>query len=71
MGNSDSQDSAWPGLGGSHHLPPYSILRASPRGPHPNGILSRDSQMGVSKLPKLGLLRFWGPIILHADLGLR
>ncbi len=29
-------------LGGSHHLPPYSILCTSPRGPHPNGFsLSR------------------------------
>jgi len=27
-------------VGGSHHFPPYSILYASPRGPHPNGILS-------------------------------
>ncbi len=27
--------------------------------------------MGVSKLPKLGLPRLWGPIILHADLRLR
>jgi hypothetical protein len=26
--NSDLQDSPWPGLGGSHHLPPYSILCA-------------------------------------------
>jgi len=26
--NMDSQDSPWPGLGGSHHLPPYSILYA-------------------------------------------
>jgi hypothetical protein len=71
MGNSDSQDSPWPRLGGSHHLPPYSILCASPRGPHPNGILSRDSQMGVPKLPKLGLLQLWDPITLCADLGLR
>jgi len=44
MGNLDSQDLPWPGLGGSHHLPPYSILCASPWGPHPNGILSRDSK---------------------------
>ncbi len=40
---------------GSHHLPPYSILCGCPRGPHPNGILSQDSQVGVSKLLKLGL----------------
>jgi hypothetical protein len=33
--------------------------------------LSGDSQMGVSKLPKLGLLQFWGPITFCADLQLR
>ncbi len=36
-GNTDTQDSPRPGLGGSHHLPPYSILCTSPRGLHPNG----------------------------------
>jgi hypothetical protein len=36
-GNTDTQDSPRPGLGGSHHLPPYSILCDSPRDPHPNG----------------------------------
>jgi len=66
--NSDSQDSPRPGLGGSHHLPPYSILCASPRGPHPNGFLSRDSQVGVPKLPKSRLPRLWSPITLCADL---
>ncbi len=35
--NTNTQDSSRPRLGGSHHLPPYSILCASPRGPHPNG----------------------------------
>ncbi len=42
--------SPWLGLEGSHHLPPYSIFCAIPRGPHPNGFLSRDSQVGVPKL---------------------
>jgi hypothetical protein len=70
-GNSDSQDSPWPGLGGSHHLPPYSILCASPGGPHPNSILSQDSQVGVPKLPKLGLPWLWGPITFRVDLALR
>jgi len=28
----DSQNSPWPELGGSHHLPPYSILCAWPQG---------------------------------------
>ncbi len=36
-GNTDTQDSPRLGLGGSHHLPPYSILCTSPWGPHPNG----------------------------------
>ncbi len=36
-GNTHTQDSSRPGLGGSHHLPPYSILWTSPWGPHPNG----------------------------------
>jgi len=65
---SDSQDSPRPGLGGTHHFPPYSVLRTSPRGPHPNGFLSRDFQVGVPKLPRLGLLQFWGTITLRANL---
>jgi len=71
MGNLDSQASPWPGLGGSHHLPPYNIICASPQAPHPNGILSQDSQVGIPKLPKLGFSRLWGPITSRADLGLR
>jgi hypothetical protein len=35
--NMDSLDSPRPGLGGSHHLPPYSILCVTPPHPHPNG----------------------------------
>jgi hypothetical protein len=30
-GNTNSLDSSRPGLGGSHHLPPYSILCVTPR----------------------------------------
>jgi len=70
-GNSDSQDSPRPGLGGSHHLPPYIILCAFSWGPHPNGILSHDSQMKVPKLLKLGFSQLWGPITLRVDLWLR
>jgi hypothetical protein len=70
MGNSDSQNSPRPGLGGSHHLPPYSILCECPQGPHLNSFLFRDSQVGVLKLPKLGLLQLWGSIVLHVDLRL-
>jgi len=46
------QDSPRPGLGGSHHLPPYSILYNAPLRLHPNGSFSRDSQVGVSKLSR-------------------
>jgi hypothetical protein len=53
---------------GSHHLPPYIILCASSRGPHPNGFLSRDSQVGVLKFHHLGLLQLWGHITSCADL---
>jgi len=56
---SDSLDSPRPGLGGSHHLPPYSILFVTPREPHPNGTFSRDSQGGVPKLSRVGLPGLW------------
>jgi len=46
------QDSPRPGLGGTHHLPPYSILYNAPRGLHSNGSFSRDSQVGVPKLSR-------------------
>jgi hypothetical protein len=49
----DSLDSPRPGLGGSHHLPPYSILYVTSREPHPNGTFSRDSQGGVPKLSRV------------------
>jgi hypothetical protein len=68
-GNTDTQDSPWPGLGGSHHLPPYSILCSSPRSPHPNGYFSRDSRVGVPKSRQMRLSRLWSPITLRADLG--
>ncbi len=51
--NTDSQDSPWFGLGGSHHLPPYNILYTWPQGQHPNVILSRDSQVGNPKIPEI------------------
>jgi hypothetical protein len=67
----DTQDSPQPKLGGSHHLPPYSILCSSPRRLHPNGYFSRDSRVGVPKSRQMGLLQLWSPITLRADLGLQ
>jgi hypothetical protein len=53
-----------------HHVL-YNILCAWPQDRHPNVILSRDSQMGVPKFSKLGLMRFCGPVPLCANLRLR
>jgi hypothetical protein len=69
-GNTDSLDSPRPKLGGSHHLPPYSIICVTPPHPHPNGFYSRDSQGGVSKLSRFGLPRLWELITLGSDLRL-
>ncbi len=66
----DSQDSPRPGLGGSHHLPPYSILYVTPPHLHPNGIFSQDSQGGVPKLSRFGLLGLWHLITPFSDLRL-
>jgi hypothetical protein len=57
--NLDSLDSPRPRFGGSHHLPPYSILCSSPRDLHPNGSFSRDSQSGVLKLSQFGFSGLW------------
>jgi hypothetical protein len=54
--NTNSQDSPWPGLGGSHHLPPYSIICVWPWALHSNVILCRNSQIGNPKIPKMGTL---------------
>jgi hypothetical protein len=71
----DAQDSPWPGLRGSHHLPQYIILCASPRHPHPNVFLSRDSQGRVPKSPRMEVLHLCGTITLcpylESGLGLK
>ncbi len=67
-GNLDSQDSPRPELGGSHHLPPYNILCASARGPHPNGFFVPRLQSESPKIAKLGLSQLWNPITLCPDL---
>jgi len=65
----DSPNSPRPGFGGSHHLPPYSILYSSPPHLHPNGSFSRDSQSGVPKLSRFGLPRLWAFIISRPKFG--
>jgi hypothetical protein len=46
----------------------YSIVCATPWGPHPNGFLSRDAQVGV---PKFHQPRLWKHITSCADLRLQ
>jgi hypothetical protein len=66
----DSLDSPQPGLGGSHHLPPYNILCVFPPHLHSNGTFSRNSQSGVPKLSRFSLSGFWAFITSRSDLRL-
>jgi hypothetical protein len=63
--NIDSQNSAWPGLGGSHYLPSYSILCALPQGLHPNVILCRDSQIESLKIPEIPKIGIFATLEAH------
>jgi hypothetical protein len=54
--NTDTQDSPWPGLEGSHHLPPYSILCVWPRNVHPNGFSFPRLPSGSLEIPLAGTL---------------
>jgi hypothetical protein len=65
----DSLDSPRPRLGGSHHLPPYSILCSSLPHLHPNGSFPRNSQSGFPKLSRFRLLGLWMLITFHPKLG--
>jgi hypothetical protein len=67
----DSQNSPWPRLVGSHHLPSYSILYVWPWGQHLNVILFQDSQVEVPKFSKFGLLWLRSPITFCPELQLR
>jgi hypothetical protein len=67
----DSRDSPQPGLEGSHHLPPYSILCVTPWHVHPNSTFSRDSRIGVPKLSWFGLPELWKFITLFLEFRLR
>jgi len=66
----DSLDSPRPGLGGSHHVLPYSIFCVTLWEPHLNGTFSRDSQGGVPKLSRVRLPGLWALISPRSDLRL-
>ncbi len=69
-GHLDSLDSPRTGLGGSHHLPPYSILYNSRWRLHSNGSFSRDSQGGVPKLSRVVVPGLWELISPDSNLRL-
>jgi hypothetical protein len=64
----DSQDSPWPGIGGSHHLPPYIIFCAFSWSPHPNDLLVLGLPKGSLETTKVGLLQLYGVITSCSDL---
>ncbi len=61
-GHFDTQDSPWPELGGSHHLPPYSILYNAPRGLRPNALFPGTPKLESRNCPEIvpvGVLGLW------------
>jgi len=52
----DTQDSPQPGLGGSHHLPPYSIFCGWPRRLHPNAFSLPGLPSGSPEIAPNGTL---------------
>ncbi len=68
-GHFGPRDTPRPGLGGSHHLPPYSILYVSPRRLHPNGTFCWDSRNGVPKLSRVGVPGLWTATAPRPKLG--
>jgi hypothetical protein len=64
----DTQDSPWPGLRGSHHLPLYSILYGWSRRLHSNGTFCWDSRWSPESV-SAGLPELWTAIAPHLKLG--
>jgi hypothetical protein len=67
----NSQNSPQFGLGGNHHLPPYSIICDWPQGLHPNVIFPRTPKLGILKFPKLWFPPFSMLISFCANLQLK
>jgi hypothetical protein len=58
--NSDSQNSPRPRLGGSHHLPPYSIFYGWPHDQHPKCHFVLGLPSGSPEIPTIGILATLG-----------
>jgi len=61
-GHLDTQDSPRPGLGGSHHLPLYSILCGWSRRLHPNGTFLLGLSKSSPETVPAGLSELWTAI---------
>jgi hypothetical protein len=68
-GNLDYLTHHGPDSGEATTFPPYSILYSFPPRLHPNGIFSQDSQVGVSKLSRVGIPGFWTATAPRPELG--
>jgi len=66
----DSQHSPQPKLERSHHLPPYSILYTSPRGPHPNSLFVPGLPKGSLETTKVRFPQLYRAITSFSDLQL-
>ncbi len=66
-GNTDTQDSPWPKLAGSHHLPPYSILCSLRRSLHPNDYFSETPKFESQNFPGLESRNFGRPYLSTAE----
>jgi hypothetical protein len=64
----DSQDSPRLGLGGSHHLPPYSILYASSWSPYSNDLFVPGFPKGSPETAKVRLPQLCGAITFCSNL---
>jgi len=53
--NTDTLNSPRPRLGGSHHLPPYSILCGWPQSLHPNGFSLPGLPSGSLEIAPIGI----------------
>ncbi len=62
--NMDSQDSPWPELGGSHHLPLYNILCVSPQGQHPIVICPKTPKLESRNFQNCDSHNYGSPYLL-------
>ncbi len=70
-GHFGPQDTLRPGLRGSHHLPPYSILCSSRQRLHPNGTNSKLESRNCPEIVPVEVPGLWELITLDSHIRLR